>query len=147
MRQVPFLVAAAAVVAVAAAWAPRVHSESQAEKKGALFASAEKAEYKELMPGASKAVIWGDPEKGPYGAFTRFKAGFDAGMHTHSSDVRVVGVRGAYVYKAEGTEIRVAPGCFLFIPAGTKHSSGGDEKEGALFYEEGTGKFDLNPAK
>jgi len=35
----------------------------------------------------------------------------------------------------------------LFIPGGTKHRSGGDPKEGALFYQEGLGKFDLNPVK
>ena len=36
---------------------------------------------------------------------------------------------------------------FIRIPGGTKHWSGGDAKEGALFYEEGQGKFDLIPAK
>jgi len=30
---------------------------------------------------------------------------------------------------------------------GTKHWSGGDAKEGALFYQEGLGKFDINPVK
>ena len=32
-----------------------------------------------------------------------------------------------------------------FIPGGDRHVSSGDPKEGALFYEESPGKFDLNP--
>jgi hypothetical protein len=42
---------------------------------------------------------------------------------------------------------RVGPGSFLRVPAGWKHWSGGDLKEGALFYEESPGKFDSIPAK
>jgi hypothetical protein len=33
------------------------------------------------------------------------------------------------------------------VPGGHKHWSGGDKKEGAIFYEESSGKFDLIPAK
>ena len=35
----------------------------------------------------------------------------------------------------------------IFIPGDHKHWSGGDKTEGALFYQEGSGKFDLIPAK
>ena len=27
------------------------------------------------------AVLWGDPNKGPHGTFTKFAPGYDAGMH------------------------------------------------------------------
>ena len=56
-------------------------------------------------------------------------------------------IKGAYLYRADGRETRVGPGGFLFVPGGTKHWSGGDPKEGALFYQEGLGKFDLIPVK
>ena len=46
----------------------------------------------------------------------------------------------------EAGEKRVGPGDFLRVPGGHKHWSGGDKKEGALFYEEASGKFDLIPA-
>ncbi|HET6202902.1 MAG TPA: DUF4437 domain-containing protein [Planctomycetota bacterium] len=147
MRNAGFFVVVAALAGLAAAWSTRTSAESQGEKKGTIFASAEKAEFKEFVPGASRATIWGDPDKGAYGAFTKFKPGFDAGMHTHTNDVRIVVLHGAYVYRTDAGETRVEHGCFFSIPGGTKHWSGGDAKDGALFYQEGTGKFDLNPAK
>jgi len=55
-------------------------------------------------------------------------------------------LKGAYIYKPEkGEEKRVGPGQYLFVPGGDRHVSSGDPKEGALFYEESPGKFDLNP--
>ena len=39
------------------------------------------------------------------------------------------------------------PGDFLRVPGGHKHFSGGDKTEGALFYEQASGKFDSTPAK
>jgi hypothetical protein len=83
---------------------------------------------------------------GAHGTFTKFVLGFDAGMHTHQRcmDSRV---KGAYLYKDEAGDKRVGPGDFLRVPGGHKHWSGGDAKEGALFYEESSGKFDTIPAK
>ena len=58
----------------------------------------------------------------------------------------MVVLRGAYIYKPQnGKERRVGPGSFISVPAGDVHTSGGDAKEGALFYEESPGKFDLKP--
>jgi quercetin dioxygenase-like cupin family protein len=80
------------------------------------------------------------------GSITRFAPGLKNPLHTHSSDVRVVVLRGAYIYKPQnGKERRVGPGSFISVPAGDVHTSGGDAKEGALFYEESPGKFDLKP--
>jgi quercetin dioxygenase-like cupin family protein len=125
-------------------------THGQPGKKTITYVSADKASFKEIMPGASQAVIWGDPDKGAHGTFTKFIPGYDAGVHTHTNDIRIVVIKGAYLYKAGGTsgkETRVGAGDFLFVPGGEKHWSGGDSKEGALFYEEGLGKFDLNPIK
>jgi len=91
------------------------------------------------------ASLWGNYETGAYGGLTRFVPGFDAGMHTHTNDVRIVVIKGAYLYKDAAGEKRVGPGDFLLIPGGTKHWSGGDAKEGALFFDEMDGKFDLIP--
>lgn len=115
--------------------------------KDVIYASAEGATFKEAMPGVSMAVLWGDPEKGPHATFTKFAPGYDAGMHMHSSDVWVIGIKGAYVYKDDAGEKRVGPGEFIRIPAGHKHWSGADKTAGALFYEEGSGKFDKVEAK
>ena len=77
----------------------------------------------------------------------RMRPGVDNGMHTHTNDIWVVGIKGAYLYRDEAGEKRVTAGNFIRIPAGKKHWSGSDKKAGALFYEESSGKFDLVPVK
>ncbi len=116
--------------------------------KSVLYVAAQQAKFDQSpMAGVSMAVLWGDPNKGPHGTFTKFEPGYVSGTHTHTSDVCLVVVKGAYLYKDEAGEKRVAAGDFIRIPGGHKHWSGGDKTEGALFYEEGSGKFDLIPAK
>jgi quercetin dioxygenase-like cupin family protein len=113
-----------------------------------IFVSADQANFQESpTKGVSMAAIWGDAGKGAHGTFTKFVPGFDAGMHTHTNDIWIVVVKGAYLYKDEAGNKRVAAGSFLRVPGGKKHWSGGDPKEGALFYEESSGNFDSIPAK
>jgi quercetin dioxygenase-like cupin family protein len=119
--------------------------QKKQSKKELTFISADQAKFKEVTQGASMASLWGNYETGAYGGLTKFVPGFDAGMHTHTNDVRIVVIKGAYLYKDAAGEKRVGPGDFLFIPGGTKHWSGGDAKEGALFFDEMDGKFDLTP--
>ncbi len=135
-----------AAVVLAVAW---IGSAQSAEKqtKAVTFATPDEAKYNEVVPGVSRAVLWGNDQKGPYGAFTKFKPGMDAGMHTHTNDVWLAVLKGAYLYKDDAGEKRVGPGSFIRIPGKHKHWSGGDAKEGALFYEESSGKFDLIPVK
>jgi len=117
---------------------------AQAQKdKQVIHVSSAHATYKPSpMGGVSMQVLVGDPDKGPHATFTKFDPGYDAGMHTHTNDVSLVVIKGAYLYKDEAGEKRVGPGEYLFVPGGHKHWSGGDKTEGALFYEEGSGKFD-----
>jgi quercetin dioxygenase-like cupin family protein len=136
----------AVVAAIAVVWCIGL-IEGAEKAKSVIFASSDTAEFKEQAPGISKALLWGDDKKGPYGAFTKFKPGVDVGMHTHTNDVWITVHKGAYLYKDEAGDKRVGPGDFIFIPGGHKHWSGGDTKEGALFYEESSGAFDLIPAK
>ena len=113
-----------------------------------VFVSADQASFQEgPTKGVSMAAIWGDASKGAHATFTKFVPGFDAGMHTHTNDISIVVVKGAYLYKDEAGSKRVGPGSFLRVPGGKKHWSGGDPKEGALFYEESSGVFDSIPAK
>ncbi len=122
---------------------------AQAQKgKQVIYATSAQGIYKPTpMGGVSMQVLWGDMDKGAHATFTKFVAGYDAGMHTHTNDVSIVVINGAYLYKDDAGEKRVGPGEFLFVPGGHKHWSGGDKTEGALFYEEGSGKFDTIPAK
>jgi quercetin dioxygenase-like cupin family protein len=128
------------------AW-PVVIGAAEGKGKGITFGNADQADYKEVVPGIMRAVLWGNSDKGAYGAFTKFKPGMDNGMHTHTNDIWIVVIKGAYLYKDSAGEKRVGPGGFIRIPGKLKHWSGGDPKEGALFYEEGAGKFDLVPVK
>ncbi len=98
--------------------------------------------------GEGPLTVWGNRGEGPSGAFVRFGPGNPdaATLHIHTNDTRVIGIRGAYVYRSQaGAEIRVGPGQYLFIPGGVPHYSFGDPDEGALFYEESLARFDSYP--
>jgi len=113
-------------------------------KKESVFVESGKAEFKEVIPGVKKKILWGNDDVGPYGAFTKFDPGLTNPLHTHTNEVRIVVLQGAYIYKPQnGNERRVGVGSYISIPGGDVHVSGGDPKEGALFYEESSGKFDL----
>jgi quercetin dioxygenase-like cupin family protein len=137
----------AVAVALIMAWGIGRVQGQQDQMGKVVFVSADKATFQETNKGVSMAALWGDNMKGAHASFTKFTPGYDAGMHTHTNDVWIVGIKGAYVYKDEAGEKRIGPGTFLRVPGGHKHWSGGDPKEGALFYEESSGKFDLIPAK
>lgn len=141
------LLAVAVAAALMMAWSIG-RLQGQQESKGKVtFASPGQANFKEMTKGVSMAAIWGDPDTEAHATFTKFVPGYDAGMHTHTNDVWIVGIKGAYLYKDDAGEKRVGPGDFLRVPGGHKHWSGGDKKEGALFYEESSGKFDFVPTK
>jgi quercetin dioxygenase-like cupin family protein len=141
------LLVVGAAVALMVAWSVG-RAQGQQESQGkVLFVSADQAKFSATNPGVSSAAIWGDSNTEAHGTFTKFAPGYDAWMHTHTNDVWIVVVKGAYLYKDDAGEQRVGPGCFLRVPGGHKHWSGGDKKDGALFYEESSGKFDFNPVK
>jgi mannose-6-phosphate isomerase-like protein (cupin superfamily) len=138
---------ALAVVGVSGVVQARLASPGS-DMKSVIYVSAGSANYKPIPPGGvSMAALWGDSETGVHGTMTKFAPGFDAGMHTHTNDVWIVVIKGAYLYKDEAGEKRVGPGDFLRIPGGHKHWSGGDKADGALFYEEASGKFDSITSK
>jgi len=113
-------------------------------KKEPVFVESGKADFKEVVPGIKKKILWGSYDVGPYGGFTKFDPGHTNPLHTHTNEVRIVVLQGAYIYKPQnGTERRVGVGSYLSIPGGDVHVSAGDPKEGALLYEESPGKFDL----
>lgn len=113
-------------------------------KKEPVFVDSQKAEFKEVVPGVKKKILWGNHDKGPYGAFTKFDPGLTNQLHTHTSEIRIVVLQGAYIYKPQnGNERRVGAGSYISIPGNDVHVSSGDPKEGVLFYEESPGKFDL----
>src|SRR5438105_14933042 len=79
-----------AAVVVAVALTTAVVFAGQEQSSGVIFANSRTVKYSPLVPGVSSSVVWGDTATGPFGGFTMFRPGFDAGMHTHTADVLVV---------------------------------------------------------
>lgn len=149
MKRIVLLAGSAAVGL--AGWSV-LHAQDTSAKTTAsdavVYASAERAAYKPgPVSGVEMATVWGDPQTGPHGQFTKMAPGYDAGTHTHTSTLELIVLKGAYLYHDAAGDKRVAAGEFLRIPGGHKHSSSADKAEGALFYEQGDGKFDLVPEK
>ena len=130
---------ASAVLVIAAA----VLAQQAGESKDVKHVKAKDAKFTEVVPGVSKCLLWGDDQTGPYGAFTRFEPGHKNALHTHSSEIRVVVLEGAYIMGTDAGEKRVEAQEFVVVPAGMAHTSAGDASKGCLFYEESPGKFDL----
>jgi quercetin dioxygenase-like cupin family protein len=96
----------------------------------------------------SMAVLWGDPAKGAHGAFHKFKAGFDAGLHSHSADMKLVVVSGTVIASPEGgPEKKLPAGSYEFQPHGVKHVTKCDPASDCVIFVVASGKFDLMPAE
>jgi mannose-6-phosphate isomerase-like protein (cupin superfamily) len=114
-----------------------------------VYVSVDRANYQKVegAPQISAARAWGDSARPPFAEFVKFDPGFDAGMHSHTNVVTLVVLKGAYLYRDDNGTKRVGVGEVLRIPAGHKHWSGGDAKEGATFYQHMNAKMDMIPAK
>ena len=98
--------------------------------------------------GVMMATAWGDPSKGPFGAFNKFVAGFTAPLHTHSASTRIVVISGTMSMTGEdGKEIKFPAGSFYTqpntFPHVTKCLAGAD----CIIYIETDGKWDLKPVE
>jgi quercetin dioxygenase-like cupin family protein len=96
------------------------------------------------------AVVRGDSEKGAHSAFHKFKAGFKAPLHTHSSDIQLAVISGTLVTSTEGgPEKKLPPGSYAFQPHTVKHTTACDaaSTDGCVVFTVSSGKFDLIPAE
>ena len=97
-------------------------------------------------PGVMTATAWGDPQKGPHGAFHKFVAGFTAPLHTHSANTRIVVISGTMVMVGEdGKEMKFPPGSFYTQPNTYKHVTKCLPESECLVYLEADKKWDLKP--
>jgi anti-sigma factor ChrR (cupin superfamily) len=148
------------VALVAVLFAPAAHAEEA--KAGALKAkpAATPAALVTMTPDELKwvanpanadvmmAAVWGDPAKGPHGAFHKFKAGFNAGLHTHSADMHIVVVSGTMIATAEGgPEKKLPPGSYEYQPHSVKHVTKCDTGGECVIFVVASGTFDLVPAE
>lgn len=99
--------------------------------EAALYRTMAEHRWRPLDPnnpaGPQITALWGDPEKGPYGALLRFPAGFKSPMHTHSFDEYTVTIQGTAVHwtetESEATAKRMTPGSYTLIRGNVNHVS------------------------
>jgi anti-sigma factor ChrR (cupin superfamily) len=98
-------------------------------------------------PGVKVVNLWGDYQKGSFGALFRLPAGFKAPLHTHTYAMKVVFLSGTYLQAPEGKpEVRLGPGSYMMQPGGDyRHTTSCDAASECLFFVESDGPFDLKP--
>jgi quercetin dioxygenase-like cupin family protein len=95
-------------------------------------------------PGVMTATAWGDPDKGPHGAFQKFPAGWVAPLHTHSSDLRVVVISGTMAMAGEdGKETKLPAGSYFYQPNTYKHVTKCEAGSECVAFVMAAGKFDI----
>jgi quercetin dioxygenase-like cupin family protein len=97
-------------------------------------------------PGIMIAPLWGDYQKGAFGALIKFPAGASAPLHTHTSDMRIVVVSGTFIHGPEGkTPVRLGPGSYLMQAGGSyRHTTACDKASDCVMFADGRGKFDIH---
>ena len=128
-----------------------VDSLAQKKTKEALVWPANEIKWLDLRgepAGILYSNLWGNMEKGAYGALMKLPAGMKNPLHTHTNDLKLVVLSGTFLYTPEGgDERRLGPGSYLFVPGGTRHLSGTGDDGPCEVFQESSGKFDFVPAE
>jgi quercetin dioxygenase-like cupin family protein len=94
--------------------------------------------------GVMRAVLWGDADKGAYGALYKFPAGGSFPEHWHTNGMKIVVVSGTWLYTPKGgTEHKLGPGSYLAYGPKDVHVSGPGDNAECVFFIEQPGKFDM----
>ena len=98
-------------------------------------------------PGVQVVDLWGDHQKGAFGALLRLPAGFTVPLHTHTHAMKVVFLSGTYIQTPEGKpEVRLGAGSYMMQPGGNyRHITSCDRASDCVFFVESDGPFDLKP--
>jgi hypothetical protein len=93
------------------------------------------------------AVLSGDPKIGPYTQIRKVPAGTNNPFHSHGSEIKNVIISGVWYTGADAASAKdFGPGSVIIMPADWVHVSGCRAGSDCVFYQEGKGKFDFNPA-
>jgi uncharacterized RmlC-like cupin family protein len=126
-----------------------IHAAGSGQTPQAVTVTADSLAWQEMSAkgsGVMIATVSGDYTQGAWAGFVRFPAGSKSGVHTHSSDIKIVVVSGTFHYgSTPDTERNYGAGSYVFIPANLPHSN--SQPQGALLYAEQPGKFDNKPVK
>lgn len=82
-------------------------------------------EWVPMMPDTpmQTVTLWGDPEKGPYGALVKVPPGFEVPMHAHTGDYSGINLQGTWRRLIEGGEwVELPAGSYVFQPGKEMHA-------------------------
>jgi quercetin dioxygenase-like cupin family protein len=97
--------------------------------------------------GMQFAVLSGDPKTGAYTQVRKVPAGTDNPLHSHSSEITNVIISGIWYTGPNPSSAKdFGPGSVVMMPADWVHVSGCRPGSECVFYQQGKGKFDFNPA-
>ena len=119
------------------------------ESKAPIMISFTDLKWVELsqVKGTQFAALSGDPKTGPFTQMRKIPAGTDNGLHSHSSEIKMVVISGVlYVGPNVASAKDFGAGSVIVLPADWVHVSGCRPGSDCVFYQEGKGKFDYKPA-
>lgn len=138
----PFRSVALPLAATLCALAP-AHAPGEGRGREVALA-ADKLPWEDLAAkgaGVLVADVHGHHAQGPWHGFVKFPVGSKSGVHTHSSDLRLVVVSGTFRFGSDPEhEQPYGPGSYVFVPGGHPHSN--SQPDGAVVYVEQPGKYD-----
>ena len=139
------------IVAVACLLAPIYAQEtvSQQGAKAPLMVSFTDLKWVELRErkGMQFALLSGDPKTGAYTQIRKVPAGTDNPLHSHSSEITNVIIRGIWYTGSNSTSAKdFGPGSVITMPPDWVHVSGCRPGTECVLYQQGKGKFDFKPA-
>jgi anti-sigma factor ChrR (cupin superfamily) len=126
-------------------------SSEEANASTPVFIPASDLKWSDLDPAGAPGVkvvdLWGDHQKGSFGALLRLPAGFTVPLHTHTHAMKVVFLSGTYIQAPEGKpEVRLGPGSYMMQPGGDyRHITSCDPSSDCVLFVESDGAFDLKP--
>jgi quercetin dioxygenase-like cupin family protein len=99
------------------------------------------------LPGVQMAVVEGDPAKGPGHAFFKFKGGFAAPLHYHTSDHYVSVLSGTVVLTVDGKEQRLPAGSYFAFTGKKQHMTKCETGTDCLLFLDVRGPWDVVPVE
>ncbi len=143
-----FVVAGISLFAAAALYAAQAEKAAKPAAKRAVMRAASEMKWVDVpdSKGGQQAVVWGNAEKGPHGAFVKFAGGTEIPLHTHTAAVRSAVISGTMVEALEGQQPKeLGPGSYFSIPGDVKHTTACKAGAECLIYSDWTGAFDTKP--
>ena len=96
--------------------------------------------------GMQFALISGDPKTGAYTQVRKVPGGTDNPLHSHSSELTNVIIKGVWYTGADLSSAKdFGPGSVVMMPGDWVHVSGCRNGSECIFYQQGTDKFDFKP--